>query len=98
MAGIDVLTFISKMAYFPIVGLIFLIPNTCFNSKKQATIAKVLFPIMGVIVFGLCYLYGEKMGIVQWGGVNISAKEQLLFILENPLKYAYILFSSLQDK
>ncbi len=90
------LSYASKVAYFPIVLTIFLIPNKQFKSRKFAYYSKALLCLSGLVGFGICYFYANKIGIVQWSIPNVDSSAQLRFILSNPLQYVHIIYNTFQ--
>ncbi len=91
-----IMAFITKIAYFPIVLLIYLIPNKKFNNQRKARLAKILIPLIGLIVFALASLYAQKIGIIQWPKEGVNSTLQLKYILANPISYLYTLYKTLQ--
>lgn len=91
-----IMVFITKIAYFPIVLLIYLIPNKKFSDEKKARLAKIMIPLIGILVFGIAGLYAHKIGIVQWPKEGVNSVLQLKYILTNPLSYLYTLYYTLQ--
>lgn len=88
------LTFISKIAYFPISLLILLIPNSKFENKKTAILTKVMVIIISVVVFLIGTIYAEKIGIVQWVSDGVDSKEQFKYILMHPFNYVLVMFKT----
>lgn len=91
-----IMSFITKIAYFPIVLLIFLIPNSKFSDVKKSKFIKIFITIFGVLVFGIAGLYAKKVGIVQWFKEGVNSGLQLKYILTNPLSYIYTLYKTIQ--
>ncbi len=91
------MVFITKIAYFPIVLLIYLIPNSKFKNKKVAKLAKIIIPLIGGLVFGLASLYAKYIGIVQWPREGVNSSLQLKYIITNPFSYVYTMYKTLQN-
>lgn len=89
-----------KAIYFPLILLCLLIPKGRFASRRQmicfriASIACMLV-VMALIVVST--LTPSAMAGDQRGGSEVNAKEQMLFILSHPLRYAKYLFLFLLD-
>lgn len=88
------LTFLSKIAYFPIALLVFLLPKEQFESKKTSWVFK--WGSLFVVFLGVlwCFLYAQAHGIVQWASTGINAKDQVLFILTHPIQYLKVLWTT----
>ncbi len=88
------LTFLSKIAYFPIALLVFLLPKEQFESKKSSWLLK--WGSLFVVFLGIlwCFLYAQAHGIVQWVSPGISAKDQVLFILTQPIQFLRVLWTT----
>ena len=91
------MVFITKIAYFPIVLLIYLIPNSKFKNEKVAKLTKIIIPLIGGFVFGLASLYAKHVGIVQWPVEGANTVLQLKYIITNPFKYIYTMYKTLQS-
>ena len=85
-------SFLSKIAYFPVCGLIFLIKNEKFNSKSKAFLYKGLLILINLVFFYITYKYASMHGIVQWAVEGVDLKKQVLFILHKPLSYINVLY------
>lgn len=96
LLGACTLTYISKVAYFPIVFSVLLIPKEQFKTPKLSTLTKILIPLSGILGFGLCTFYANRIGIVQWPMPGVNTKEQMSFILHNPIQYLYIIYTTFQ--
>lgn len=89
-----------KAIYFPLILLCLLIPKSRFKSRRQmvcfrlASIACMLV-VMALIVIST--LTPSALAGDQRGGSEVNAKEQMLFILSHPLRYAKCLFFFLLD-
>ena len=90
-------SFISKIAYFPLVLLIFCLPNEKFKSKKSALFLKFLIVFIILMFFGYAYLYASKHGIVQWASSNVDSTGQIKFIIKHPFSYLNVLYKTLDS-
>lgn len=86
-----------KAIYFPVIGLLLLMPSSKFNStgsyKKYIGLV-VAFGLLMVSSFVLPMLFSAstQAGDAR-GGTDVSAVGQIAFILSNPLEYLQILSS-----
>ena len=87
-------TYLSKIAYFPITLLIWLIPKEKF--KTNSLWSKIIISLSGIIMFGIGTIYASKFGIVQYHLPGVDVKLQLLNILRNPFSYLYVIINTFQ--
>ena len=87
-------TYLSKIAYFPITLLIWLIPKEKF--KVNSLWSKILVSLSGIILFGFGTIYASKFGIVQYSLPGVDVKLQMLNIIKNPFKYLYVIINTFQ--
>lgn len=86
-----------KVAYFPLIGLFFAVPKERFSGRSQRRAYNCAVFLLGLLTFAsfaLPYLFRVQgdAGDAR-GGSNINPMEQIIFILEDPLRYAKILFN-----
>ena len=83
---------LSKIVYLPLVLLLFLIPKTRFNNKKN----KLLFTFILLILaagLNLSWLSISSKYLIEYNpGVN--SLEQVKYILYNPIRYCFIIFNT----
>ena len=82
---------LCKIVYLPICLLVLLIPKEKFDSKKKKIIISILIIALATVA-NLVWLSISSKFLPSNGEIN--SKEQLLFILRNPLKYIVILVST----
>ena len=85
---------LCKIVYLPFVFLILLLKEKNFNSKKDCRIFMAILIII-VCIVGLAWF---KIGSNNLVESNEASKEQVKFILNNPLKYSLILLHTLEEK
>lgn len=91
LVGCFILITASKVTYAPIFLLVLLFKKNNFSSKKREWIVKLGVLFLGGLTFVGVFLYGQKLGLTQWGVPGISVREQLLFIIFSPIKYIHVL-------
>lgn len=84
-----------KAVYFPLIGLFYCVPIERFTSLSQRRryyFAVTIFGLLMVASFALPYLFTVKgdRGDTR-GSLDVSPFEQILFILDSPLRYVGIL-------
>lgn len=84
-----------KAIYFPLVGLLFLIPSSKFSCKKSYRnfcVCVIVFALVMISSFVLPMLFSEaaQAGDAR-GGSGVSASGQIAYILSNPIEYAQTL-------
>ncbi|XJZ28580.1 DUF2142 domain-containing protein [Bacillota bacterium Lsc_1132] len=94
--GIGIFIVVSKIVYFPILLLFFIIPLRKFMDKKDF-IKKLLFILVG---FTIPYLIWNWLNLANLSipdvrtHAGVSPKEQISFIFTHPFEYAKILLDS----
>ena len=94
ISGCFIMITASKVTYAPIFLMVLLFKKNNFSSKKREWIVKLSVLALGGLTFVGVFLYGQRLGLNQWAIPGISAKEQFLFIIFNPLKYIEVLFQT----
>lgn len=84
---------LCKIVYLPLCFLIFLIPDECFNSKKQKYLYCILLSIF-VVFINLIWLNISSEYLVAFSKRS-NSKEQLKYILSNPIRYLIIITTTL---
>lgn len=88
-----------KAIYFPVIGLLFMLPASKFNSTKQHKLFigfAVVFGLFVVATFILPLLFSPSAQAGDYrGGSDVSAVGQIRYILQNPLTYTQTLFNFL---
>lgn len=84
-----------KAVYFPILGLLFLIPGNLFSARKskrlyQSSIVAVAFVLLASFAIPFLLSSQTNTGDAR-GGSDVNSAEQLRFILSDPLRFASIL-------
>ena len=85
---------LCKIVYLPMVLLILLLSPKNFENKKEYIKFVCILIILSSIV-GLGWL---KLGARVLTTVNTLSKNQVQFILENPIRYCFIMIETLQEK
>jgi len=101
---------LNKIIYFPIVGLILLVPSDCFYDKKQKIVwISVLFSLVFLVLTGW-YLYTKSQFIsyddynpLYRNGLQLNAGvdpgAQMSYVLRNPLTFMRtVIFSVWETK
>ena len=90
-----VFAFAPKAVYFPLLGLLFLIPSSRFADNRQKRIFEsilLLFGVLVVISFLIPFIASNGGGAGDArGGDNVNSTQQVHFILTNPLSALGIL-------
>lgn len=98
--GLIVIGCIPKATYLPMLLPLLFVPKRKFEDSKQRKhcyLAVVGAGVFLVATFLLPMLInGAGTGDVR-GGADVNSTEQILFILQNPLRYAQILLGFLRD-
>lgn len=82
-----------KIVYMPMCILLFCIPESKFNSKKEKYF-KMGGLFTGVVILNLAWLVYASRFLVEIN-VGSNSSEQIKYILSNPLKYCIILVRTL---
>ncbi len=86
-----------KAIYFPLIGLLFLLPKSKFESAKQRRLFIGSVVLLGCIVVATFLLpfvaSGAGDSSDMRGGSDVSAPGQVAFILADPLRYVGILIN-----
>ncbi len=94
--GIGIFIVVSKIVYFPLFLLFFLIPLRKFTDKKDF-VKKLLLVLAG---FTIPYLLWNWLNLANLSipdvrtHAGVSPKEQILFILSYPIQYGKVLLDS----
>ncbi len=87
---------LGKFGYFPILALMFLIPNKKFKNKKVAIAVKVLF-----ILFTFIISFGVNLKTATHENIDVPQETDVYgisYIFENPLRMAKIIVSTLINR
>lgn len=95
MCGCFIMITASKVTYAPVFLLVLLLKRSNFSSIKKEWLVKLGVLFLGGITFIGVFLYGQKLGLTQWAVPGISVKDQLLFIIFNPLQYLGVLVTTI---
>lgn len=91
--------FAPKAVYFPLLLLVFLIPQDIFKNKKsykKMCIAACFCILFVLMTFMLPFIVqGPGEGDLR-GGEDVNSTGQVSFILENPIEYAKILLNHIK--
>ena len=86
-----------KAIYFPLIGLLFLLPKSKFESARQRRLFIGSVVLLGCIVVATFLLpfvaSGAGDSSDMRGGSDVSAPGQIAFILADPLRYVGILIN-----
>ena len=86
---------LCKIVYLPLCAVIFLLPDSKFESKKQKYIL-LLTLIIIAIVLNLYWLSCSSVYLKSFHSRS-NSKEQLAFILKNPIEYIAVLSRTLNE-
>lgn len=90
-----------KAIYFPVIGLLFLLPKSKFNNQKQFTqfIAFIIvfgLAIIATFILPLLFSPATQAGDIR-GGTDVNSAGQIAFIISNPFAFASTLLRFLID-
>lgn len=100
MVGAIVMGCLPKAIYFPLFLPLFFLPQKKFKTLKQRRC--FYFVIIGMVLFLVAtfmmpmIISGPGMGDAR-GGADVNSTEQVIFVLQNPLRYLRILLNFLRD-
>lgn len=77
----------AKPTYAPFALFLLAIPQAKFKDKKQSRNYKILAFIVSVIASIIIVLYTLRFKEIAWPVPGVNQREQVLFILRNPLIY-----------
>lgn len=83
----------SKIVYLPLCLLVFLIPENKLNSRKDK-ILKLGSLFIGVTILNLLWLVYSSRFLIEYN-IGVNSKQQVLFILKNPIEYCFIMLRTL---
>lgn len=83
----------SKIVYLPLCLLVFLIPENKLNSRKDK-ILKLGGLFIGVTILNLLWLVYSSRFLIEYN-IGVNSKQQVLFILKNPIEYCFIMLRTL---
>ncbi len=89
-----ILIALCKIVYLPFVFLILLLNKDNFKNKREATIFMIALVILSCII-GVAWL---KIGGDNLVSANEASKEQVKFILREPLRYFLIMLHTMEEK
>lgn len=81
---------LCKIVYLPIVFLILLLGKENFKDKKENILTKVVVILISCIVGVIWFLIGSLI----LSNSNSNSIEQVKFILQNPIKYIFIIIQT----
>lgn len=81
---------LCKIVYLPFVFLILLLDKEKFNTKKENTFVKLIIILTSTIVGIAWFLIGSFI----LSNSNTNSIEQIKFILQNPVKYIFIMIQT----
>ena len=94
-SSLAIIMSMCKIVYIPICLLLYLIPNECFESKKQKYIRISLLAIITIII-NLIWLKISSSYLIEFqDGVN--SMKQVRGIINNPIHYILVLFSTYES-
>ncbi len=92
LLAITTILSLCKIVYLPLCLLIFLIPENKFNNKKDKYITIGLMALW-VIIINIIWLMIASQYLIEFtSGVN--SKDQVIYILSNPIKYILVMFNT----
>lgn len=83
----------SKIVYLPLCLLVFLIPENKLNSRKDK-ILKLGSLFIGVTILNLLWLLYSSRFLIEYN-IGVNSREQVLFVLKNPIEYCFIMLRTL---
>lgn len=83
----------SKIVYLPLCLFVFLIPENKLNSRKDK-ILKLGTLFVGVTILNLLWLVYSSRFLIEYN-IGVNSKQQVLFILKNPIEYCFIMLRTL---
>ena len=92
LVGLCLILSLGKFGYFPILFLIFLIPNEKFKSKKISLLYKILFILLTFVV---SFLLNVKLTAGQNFGITDNNIFGLSYLFTNPIESVKIIFKTL---
>jgi len=92
---ISILLALSKLVYFPLVCLYLLIPVKKIGSRKKYFTIFALLVLTTVAAFVLWWLFSIKDKVNIPPPPNVSLRDQLLFILTNPLNFIKVISNTI---
>lgn len=82
-----------KIVYLPLCLLLFLIPENKLKTRKNKILKLgILFGI--AVILNLIWLVFSSRFLIEYN-VGVDSKEQVLFILKNPIKYVFIILRTI---
>lgn len=88
-----------KAVYFPVLGLLFIVPRGLFKIRKHRRIYQASVLLAGLLLlasFAIPFLLSASTATGDArGGSDVNSAEQLRFVLQNPLQYFSILLNFL---
>ena len=84
----------SKATYAPIFLIVLLLRKDNFSNSRKEWLIKLGILFIGGLTFIGVYLYGQKLGLTPWGIEGVNVKEQLLFIVLNPIQYIGVMWKT----
>lgn len=83
----------SKIVYLPLCLLLFLIPENKLKTRKNKVL-KLGSLFLGVTILNLLWLVYSSRFLIEYN-IGVNSKEQVLFILKNPIQYLFIMAKTL---
>ena len=83
LSSLSFLIAMCKIVYFPIIALVFLLPNKQFKSRKDALLFKIILFVIGVLL-SLSWLYIASMFM---NSQSTTSNGQVSYILTHPLDF-----------
>lgn len=86
-----------KAIYFPMIGMLFLLPKTKFHNKREYAsflVFTILFALFMVLTFILPMLFSSQVqtGDIR-GGADVNSVNQIKYVLTHPIEYLKTLSS-----
>lgn len=86
-----------KAIYFPMIGMLFLLPKTKFQNKREYAsflLFTILFALFMVLTFILPMLFSSQVqtGDIR-GGADVNSVDQIKYVLTHPIEYLKTLSS-----
>lgn len=83
----------NKLVYLIIIGLIYLIQDECYRNNKEKILLKYILPFLSCI-FNLVWLFIARSYLNVATNPGVDSRLQLFYILEHPIEYFQILWST----
>lgn len=95
MCVLAIIMSMCKIVYVPICLVLYLLPQSCFKTKKSKYLRITLLGVI-IIAINLIWLFISSSYLAE-SRPGVDANSQLRFILLNPIRYCNTLFNTWND-